>query len=80
LLWRSCRGPDIEGQLPAMWPLLVNCPQIWGLKVLFRDRGRLLWTPHMSSILWLIGYRKVDVRGVILHGARAADVFMDESE
>jgi hypothetical protein len=24
MLWRYCQRADIEGQLPTMWPLLVN--------------------------------------------------------
>jgi hypothetical protein len=46
LLWRSCLRPDIVGQLPAMWPLLVNWPHIRQRKVGLWVRRRVLFTPH----------------------------------
>jgi hypothetical protein len=51
LLWRSCRSLDIEGQLPAMRPLLLNCPHIGHLRVLFHVRSRVSCIPHINSIL-----------------------------
>jgi hypothetical protein len=43
--------PNIEKQLPAMWPLLMNCPHIGHLSVLFQERRRVLQTPHINSIV-----------------------------
>ena len=51
LLCRSCLRPDMVGQLPAMWPLLVNCPHMGQLRVGLCMRRRVLWTPYMNSCL-----------------------------
>jgi hypothetical protein len=37
LLWRSCRTHDIEGHLPAMWPLLLNRPHMGNCKGFFHE-------------------------------------------
>jgi hypothetical protein len=42
LLWWSCRRPGIEGQLPALWPLLLNWPHIGQFKVLLQGGRRVL--------------------------------------
>jgi hypothetical protein len=39
------------GQLPAMWPLLVNWPHMGHRMVGLCVRRRVLWTPHMNSCL-----------------------------
>jgi hypothetical protein len=41
------------GQLPAMWPLLVNWPPIGQRRVGLWVRRRVLCTPHMNSCLWV---------------------------
>jgi hypothetical protein len=51
LLWRSCLKPDIEGQLRARWPLLVNWPHMGQRRVGLCERRRVLCTPHMNSCL-----------------------------
>jgi hypothetical protein len=53
LLWRSCLRQDMVGQLPAMWPLLVNWPHMGQRKVRLWVRRRVLCTPHMNSCLWV---------------------------
>jgi hypothetical protein len=59
LLCRSCRSPNMEGQLPAMWPLLTSCPHIGHKRVLFHASRRVLCTHYMTSILCV---NWVDVR------------------
>jgi hypothetical protein len=51
LLWRSYPSPNIEGQFPAMWPLLINWPHVRHRMVGLCERMRVLCTPHMSSCL-----------------------------
>jgi hypothetical protein len=51
MLWRSYLRPDIEGQLPAMWPLLVNRPHMGQRKAGLCERGRVSCTPHMNYCL-----------------------------
>jgi hypothetical protein len=41
------------GQLPAMWPLLVNWPHMGQRRVGLCASRRMLWTPHMNSCLWV---------------------------
>jgi hypothetical protein len=53
LLWRSCRRPDMVGQLPAMWPLLVSWPHMGLRRVGLWVRRRVLCTPHIYSCLWV---------------------------
>jgi hypothetical protein len=63
LLCLSWRRPDIERQLPAMWPLLVNCPHMEQRGVGLCARRRVLWTPQMSFCLCV---NKMWVREVYL--------------
>ena len=51
LLGRSCLRPNMEGQLPAMCPLLVNWPHSGQRRVGLWVSRRVLWTPHMNSCL-----------------------------
>ena len=53
LLCLSCLRPDMAGQLPAMWPLLVNWPHMGQRRVGFCVKRRVLWTPHINSCLWV---------------------------
>jgi hypothetical protein len=50
-LWRSCLRLDIEGQLPAMWPLPVNSSHMGQRMVGLCERWRVLRTPLMNSCL-----------------------------
>ena len=52
LLWRSVRRPSWEGQLPAMWPLLMKVLQRGQRPEGEREKRRVLWIPHMNSSLW----------------------------
>jgi hypothetical protein len=51
LMCRSCGRPDIDEQLPAMWPLLVNCLHMGQRRVGLCAKRRVLWTPQMSCCL-----------------------------
>jgi hypothetical protein len=53
LVCRSCLRPHMVGQLPAMWPLLVNWPHMGQRKVGLWVRRRVLCTPHMNYCLWV---------------------------
>jgi hypothetical protein len=46
LLYQSCLSPDIEGQLHAMCPLLVNCPNMGQRNGGLCKRRRALFIPH----------------------------------
>ena len=53
LLRRSYLSPDMVGQLPAMWLLLVNWTHMGQRRVGLCVRRRVLWTPPMNSCLWV---------------------------